>query len=87
MSSTAHPRVEQRVHDVDDRVHEHDEEGGVHDCRENHGQVEVLQRVERQLADPVQPEHDLRQQGAAADESAEVEAEEEEPEEKTKEKE
>src|SRR5438874_1232502 len=52
-SGMPHPRVEQRVHEIDERVREHDEESGVHHRREDHGQVEVLQRVERELADAV----------------------------------
>src|SRR5471032_162322 len=75
-SGTTDPRIEQRVDEVDDRIRQDDEEGGVDDRRENHGQVEVLQRVERQLADPVQPEHDLGQERPTSDERSEVEAEE-----------
>ena len=44
--------------------------------RHDHRKVEVLERVVGQLADPVQTKDDLRQQGGAADERAEVEAEE-----------
>ena len=71
-----HPRVEPGVDEIDERVREHDEERRVHHGREDHGQVEVLQRVERELADAVQAEDDLGQQRTAADERAEVEAEE-----------
>ena len=75
-SGTTHPRVEESVDEVDDRVRDDDEERGVDDGRQDHRQVEVLQRVEGQLADAVQAEHDLREQRAAADERAEVEPEE-----------
>ena len=50
-SGMPNPRIEQCVDEVDDRVCEHDEERGVDDGREDHRQVEVLQGVERQLAD------------------------------------
>src|SRR5262245_44309009 len=75
-SGTADPGIQDGVDDVDGRVRDHDEEGGVHDRGHDHGQVEVLERVVRQPADPVQPEDDLRQERGAADERAEVEAEE-----------
>src|SRR5262249_18032056 len=75
-SGNSHPRVEPRVEQVDDRVRDHDEERGVDHGREDHRQVEVLQRVVRQLADPVEPEHDLGEERSAADESAEVQPEE-----------
>src|SRR5262245_16923249 len=75
-SGNAHPRVEPRVEQVDDCVRDHDEECGVDHCREDHRQIEVLQRVVRQLADPVEPEHDLGEERRAADERAEVQSEE-----------
>src|SRR5436190_8419973 len=75
-SGTAHPRIEPGVHEIDERVREHDEERRVDHGREDHRQVEVLQRVERQLADPVQAEHDLGEERPAAHERAEVEPEE-----------
>src|SRR5712671_1638369 len=75
-SVTAHPRVEPRVDQVDERIREHHEECGVDHGGEDHGEVEVLERVERQLPDAVQAEHDLGQQRTAADERAEVEPEE-----------
>src|ERR1700716_3600640 len=70
------PRVEQRVDEIDDGVREYDEKRGVDHGREDHWQVKVLERVEGQLADPVQSEDDFGQERAAADERAEVEAEE-----------
>src|SRR4029077_14223467 len=58
-------RVEQRVHEVDDRVDDDDEERGVDDRRHDHRQVEIHQRLIRQPAKPVQVEHDLHEQRAA----------------------
>src|SRR5262245_10796004 len=75
-SGNAHSRVEPRVEQVDDRVRDHDEERRIDDGRQDHRQIEVLQRVVRELADPVQPEHDLGEKRGAADERAEVEPEE-----------
>src|SRR5262245_7479863 len=49
-SDTAHTGVEQRVHQVDDGVEDHHEEGGVDDGGHDHGQVEVLQRLVGQPA-------------------------------------
>src|SRR3954451_6834623 len=69
-------RVEQRVDEVDGRVDDDDEEGGVDDRGHDHGQVELLERLVRQPAQPVQVEHDLDEKRASADERAEVEPEE-----------
>src|SRR3954447_20513054 len=44
-SGNAHPRVEDAVEDVDDRVGDDDEERRVDGGRHDHRQVEVLQRV------------------------------------------
>src|SRR5437868_3265623 len=71
-SGTSHPRVEPRVEQVDERVGKHDEERRIDHRRQNHRQVEILERVERQLADAVEAEHDLCQERPAADERAEV---------------
>jgi hypothetical protein len=67
--------VEPGVDDVHDRVGDRDEERAVDDRRHDHRQVECDQRAVRQEADARQPEHDLGQQRAAADEHGEVEAE------------
>ena len=75
-STRPDPRVEARVEDVDERAHDRDEEGAVDHGRHDHRQVERGQRVVGEPADPRQPEDDLGQQCAAADEDAEVEAEE-----------
>src|SRR4051795_818423 len=75
-SANAHARIEDAVDDVDDGVGHDDEERRVHDRRHDHGQVEVLERVVGQLADPGEAEDDLREQGAAGHEGAEVETEE-----------
>src|SRR5262249_51315069 len=74
-SGNSHPRGEPRVEQVDDRVADHDEERGVDHGREDHRQVEVLQRVVRQLADPMEPEHDLGEERGTADERSEVKSE------------
>src|SRR3954471_21994949 len=74
-SANAHARIEEAVDDVDDRVRDDDEERRVHDGRHDHGQVEVLERVVRQLADAGQPEDHLGEQGSAGHERAEVEPE------------
>src|SRR3954453_14142788 len=50
-SGTAHPRVEPGVHDVHHGVGKNDEEGGVQNAAHDDRQVEVLQRVEGELAD------------------------------------
>src|SRR5262249_20570570 len=75
-SGTAHAGVEDGVDEIDGRVRDDDEEGRVHDRRHDHRQVEVLERLVRQPADPVQSEHDLGEEGGAADQGPEVEAEE-----------
>src|SRR3954465_9838019 len=69
-------RVEQRVDEVYGSVDDDDEERGVHDRRHDHRQVEVQQRLIRQPAEPMQVEHDLDEERAAADQRAEVEPEE-----------
>src|SRR3954467_13535959 len=69
-------RVEQCIDEVDGGVDDDDEEGGVDDRRHDHGQVELLQRLVRQPAEPVQVEHDLDEERASADQGAEVEPEE-----------
>src|SRR4051794_24598794 len=74
--ANAHPRIEQAVDDVDDGVGEDDEERPVDHGRHDHRQVEVLERVVRQLAHARQTEHDLGQERSAGHEGAEVEPEE-----------
>src|SRR3954451_16436841 len=69
-------RVEQRVDEVDGSVDDDDEEGGVHDRRHDHRQIELLERLVRQPPQPVQVEHDLDEERASADQGAEVEPEE-----------
>ena len=46
-----HPRVECRVHDVDDRAEHHDEERAEHRDREHRRDVELLHRLSGVLAD------------------------------------
>src|SRR5262245_18354398 len=55
-SANAHPRVEPGVQEIDQRVGHHHEEGGVQHAGHDHGKVEVLERVVRELPDPVQAE-------------------------------
>src|SRR5262249_11503098 len=60
-SGTTHPWIEPRVDEVDDCICDDDEERGVDHRREDHRQVGGLQRVERELADAVEADHDLGQ--------------------------
>src|SRR5712692_8910948 len=69
-SGTTHPRIEPCVDEIDDRVRNDDEKGGVDHGRQDHRQIEVLEGVARQLSDAVQAEHGVRQQHGAAHERA-----------------
>src|SRR3954447_4435558 len=70
-SGTAHPRVEPGVHDVHHGVGKYDEEGGVQNAAHDDRQVEVLQRVEGELADAGQSEDHFRQQCRTTNQRAE----------------
>src|SRR5262249_28542720 len=58
-SGEADTWIEPGIDEVDECVDEDDEEGRVHHARHDHRQVEVLERVVRELADAVEPEDDL----------------------------
>src|SRR6185295_14974108 len=74
-SDNTHPRIEPRVQEVDQRIRDDDEERRVHDGCHDQRKVEVLERVVRQLSDPVKAEHDLGEQSGSTDQGAEIEAE------------
>src|SRR3954466_4164356 len=72
-SGIFHPRVEERVRDVDDQVEQDDEEGGEQDRALDLRQVEPLDRVIAVAADAGDVEHRLGED-RAAEQDAEVEA-------------
>src|SRR2546430_13384543 len=74
--SATDPRVEPRVCEVDEGRKEDDEEGAEKRDAHDRRQVETADVLGRILADAVQLEDGLRENGAAADSGAEVEAEE-----------
>src|SRR5215469_1543410 len=74
-SGEADAGVEGGIGDIHEGIGEDDEEGGVHDGRHDHRQVEVLQRVIGELAHALKGEDHLGQERAAADQGAEIEAE------------
>src|SRR5215470_4979943 len=75
-SGGPHSRIEPGVCDIDDRIGEDDEERAVDDGCHDRRQVEVRERLIGQEADPVDREHHLRKQRAAADQDAKIEPEE-----------
>src|SRR6266404_4156633 len=75
LSGKAHPGIDGSVNQIDHRIGGDDEEGGIDDGRHDHGQIEGLQGVIRQLAHALQAEDDLGQQRSAADQRAEIKTE------------